>query len=314
MPRPRADERARRLIAILGVLEPDAVISLTDLAEQLGVSPAEIGADLVTLSMCGIAPYDPSALVPLLIEGDVVEVFGEVPAIRGPSRLSAAEAGALLAALQAAGFSAEDPLARRILDASAASFDATQIEHVVRAAAVPHDASVYEHLARALKERTVVRIAYEKPGEATATSRDVEPVVLFAERGVWYLTGWCRLARGWRTFRVDRVRSASLTGERLSAERAASPASARAFDPAGLPTARLRFETASDFTQRDWPGAVLVSDEGGAAVVDAPFGGTAWIARRVVARLGSVEVLAPDEVRDAVAALASEVRATLPSA
>jgi len=95
---PSTSERARRVIALLGQLAPDTRISIADLAAEVGASQAQLAADLETLAMCGVAPYDPGDLMPLLIEDGMVEVWGELPAVRGPVRLSAAEARALAAA------------------------------------------------------------------------------------------------------------------------------------------------------------------------------------------------------------------------
>jgi predicted DNA-binding transcriptional regulator YafY len=49
----------------------------------------------------------------------------------------------------------------------------------------------------------------------------------------------------------------------------------------------------------------------GSLLVEVPFAGTDWIARRVIARLGAVEALAPEVVRTAVLALAREELARL---
>jgi predicted DNA-binding transcriptional regulator YafY len=108
------------------------------------------------------------------------------------------------------------------------------------------------------------------------------------------------------------VRRAEPTGERF--ENVVAPASAvapTAFAPEGLPVATLRFAAGEPFIAREWPGGRIVSaDEAdGSTLAEVPFAGTGWIARRVVARLGKVEVLAPKEVRDAVATLAGEIAA-----
>jgi proteasome accessory factor C len=309
MSRPTAAERARRLLALLGRLKPGTRIPLDDLARELGITPAEVASEFETLSVCGVWPYDPLGLVPVFVDDDAIEVFGEVPALRGPVRLSAREASALAAAMQTAGFKASDPLPSRLLAAASATFDADEVEHVVRASIESHDPSVYETLARASAERRVVTIDYLGTTDDRPVSRDVEPIALFAERGAWYLTAWCRRAGGWRTFRLDRMRTVRASDERFSDARAVSAGSPRAFDPAGLPTARLRFARAEEFTERDWPGAVVAETTAeGAALVDVPFAGMAWIARRVCARLGEVEVLEPPSLRTAVAELAGGER------
>jgi len=303
---PSTSERARRVIALLGQLAPDTRISIADLAAEVGASQAQLAADLETLAMCGVAPYDPGDLMPLLIEDGMVEVWGELPAVRGPVRLSAAEARALAAALQAAGIGAGDPLAERLLDAAASGgFDAADLERTVRAASSAHETEVFESLAQALDSSSVVTLAYVRGGSEEATCRDVEPLALFAERGAWYLTGWCRKVGAWRTFRVDRIREATVSGDSFDPSVHGAPALGSAFDTAGLPCARLRFAPGEVFSDREWPGAhVLHTDEDGATIVDVPFGGTDWIARRVVARLGTVVVLEPSGLRQAVRELA----------
>jgi predicted DNA-binding transcriptional regulator YafY len=109
-----------------------------------------------------------------------------------------------------------------------------------------------------------------------------------------------------RTFRIDRVRGADVTGEEFELVASVSPDTAvTAFAPEGLPVARLRFSAGEPFVEREWPGGRVVSEEpDGATIAEVPFAGTGWIARRVVARLGAVEVLEPAEIRAAVAEIA----------
>ncbi len=300
--------RARRLIALLGRMKNGSVISLAEMAAEVGSSPAELAADLTTLSMCGIAPYSPWELVPLSIEGDRVEVFGSVPAMRGPVRLSLAEAEALSAALSAAGFSADDPLNAKLAAATSASLDAEELAKTLRTETAGHDVEVFEALAAAIRDHRTVKLAYQRDGADAPGERTVEPLQLLADRGAWYLSAWCREADDFRTFRVDRIRGLEATGEPFApAAHGTSGLSSTAFSAEGLPVARLRFAGPGTFVERDWPGSRLVEQrENGDEIAEVPFAGTDWIARRVVARLGSVEALEPETVRAAVVALARE--------
>lgn len=301
-----AADRARRTIALLGQLAPHSRTPLATLARQVGATPAELAEDIVALSMCGVWPYDPYELFPVDIEGRDVVVYGEMPAIRGPVRLSEGEAAALAAALQAAGFSAEDPLTARVLDSASTGFDAADLESTLRSAFQTHDRAVYESLADAVTSRAVLTIEHAKPGEETPTRREIEPTALFTERGAWYVTAWCRSSEAWRTFRVDRIRSASATGERFE-PRAGSETPDGAFSVEGLPVATLRFAPGERFDVREWPGGrVTAQDEDGSLTVAVPYGGTAWLARRVAARLGAVVAVEPTEIREAVRAVAAD--------
>lgn len=298
-----AADRARRLIALLGKLHDGARLSIEGLAEELGVTTRDLASDLDALSMCGVAPYDPGTLVPIIVEDGFVEVFGDLPAVKGAIRLSPAEATALASALQTAGFSASDPLTTRLLEASSAGFDAGELERMVRTAIASHQPEVYESLAAAIRDRRIVEIEYAAIGDESASCREVEPASLFAERGAWYLQAWCRTAGDWRTFRIDRIRSANVTRETFE-PRDAAPA-AVAFRDEGSLTARLRFAPDEQFTEREWPGARIAEQcTDGSLLVEVPFMGTAWIARRVAARLGAVEVIEPQQVRAAVREIA----------
>lgn len=65
---------------------------------------------------------------------------------------------------------------------------------------------------RAIAEQLVVSIDY-LDRHAVGTRRQVEPVGVVSLDDDWYLVGWCRLRDDARTFRLDRVRGAELTGE-----------------------------------------------------------------------------------------------------
>ena len=310
-----AADRARRLIALLGRLKEGTRVPLADLAAELDTSPAELAGDLVTLSLCGIAPYTPMELVPVLVDGEFVEVWGSIPAMRGPVRLSAAEANALAAALAAAGFAADDPLVSRLLEASSTSFDAEELGRTLRTVGVAHERATFELLADAIAKHEAVAIAYQREGAETPGVRTVEPLQLFADRGAWYLSAWCRKAGGYRTFRVDRIRAAEYSGETFDpARRARAATSPSALSTDGLPVARLRFSAEEAFSEREWPGGrVAEKTADGSLLVDVPFAGTDWIARRVGARMGAVEALEPAEVRIAVSAVARDELARLDS-
>lgn len=65
---------------------------------------------------------------------------------------------------------------------------------------------------RAIAEQLVVAIDY-LDRHSVATRREVEPVGVVSLDDDWYLVGWCRLRDDARTFRLDRVHGAELTGE-----------------------------------------------------------------------------------------------------
>jgi predicted DNA-binding transcriptional regulator YafY len=63
---------------------------------------------------------------------------------------------------------------------------------------------------RAIADQRVVVLAYlDQAG--VPSQREVEPVGVVSLDEAWYLVGWCRLRKGARTFRLDRIADAQLT-------------------------------------------------------------------------------------------------------
>lgn len=68
---------------------------------------------------------------------------------------------------------------------------------------------------RAAIARNVLRVSYsDRQGNATA--RDIEPLGVVYHHDAWYTVAWCRLRKGLRHFRVDRMVDIAGTGERFA--------------------------------------------------------------------------------------------------
>ena len=65
----------------------------------------------------------------------------------------------------------------------------------------------------AIRERRLVEIEYQKEGEETSSTRVVEPYSLERELPNWRVHTWDRTRDGERSFRLDRMRSATLLDE-----------------------------------------------------------------------------------------------------
>ena len=307
MPKAPSAEQARRLLLLIGLLEPRTEMPLSDLADTLGVSVSQVASDLELLSMCGIAPYSPGDLVPLYVDGDTVNVYGAVPALDRRVRLSPAEARALAAALQAAGRTADDALVGRLLEA-ASDADPHDIERVVRATAAA-DPGNHATLSLAAGRHEAVLITYQTGGSEALTERVIEPHALLNERGTWYVEAFCRMAGAIRTFRIDRIRDAVLTEEHFDPKPVTVPGTSLPIQ--GLPRALVRLAAGVELPEREWPGMRVLSEDASGTLVELPYAGTGWISRQVASYLGAAEVLEPAEVREAVSCLAAAELAAL---
>ncbi|HEY3317725.1 MAG TPA: WYL domain-containing protein [Coriobacteriia bacterium] len=304
MPRANAADRARRMMALLPLLTPGAELPLADLAASLGATPAQIAADVATLSMCGLPPYSPDELVEAFVEDGAVHVFSAPPALDRPLRLTPAEAAALAAALEACGRAADDPLRLKLAEAASPP-DAADLSWAVYAATTPGGlAEIHAIVASATSRHEALRIEYFSAGRGELTERVIEPWALGLDRGAWYVSAFCRRAGAERVFRLDRMHTIEPIGETFT-----PPANARTPVPAfpedgAVRHAAVRFSGATDLSSREWPGALFREAEGDDTFADVPYASPAWVGRRVAARLGSAEVLEPAEVREEVTAAA----------
>ena len=307
MPRANAADRARRMMALLPLLTPGAELPLAHLAETVGATPAQIVADVATLSLCGLPPYSPDELVEAFVEDGLVRVYSAPPALDRPLRLTPAEATALGAALEACGRGPQDAL-RRKLAAAAVAPDADDLSWAVYAATTPGGlAEIHAIVASATIRHEALRIEYFSAGRGALTARVIEPWALGLDRGAWYVSAFCRLAGAERVFRLDRIHTIEPIGEMF-----APPAHVRPPVPAfpedcAVRRTTIRFSADGDLSSRDLPGALFRPEEGDDTLADVPFASPGWIARKVVARLGDAEVLEPAEVRAQTAAAAGRM-------
>ena len=82
-------------------------------------------------------------------------------------------------------------------------------------AELPPEPDHLETLRRAVRDGEVIAITYLSLGTNRTTIRAIEPLIVHASMGSWYVRAHCRLAGDRRVFRVDRIRSARPTGERF---------------------------------------------------------------------------------------------------
>jgi proteasome accessory factor BC len=231
-------------------------------------------------------------------DGDVVtvekELYGDV--FRRPPKLTPLEARAIRLAIEYVGptiaAEAHTPLrrVRKKLEETFGRFDLAGTPE-------PSDASAEESLVKVLSDgaekRVVVEIEYLKEGDDTPSLRRVEPYTIERELPVWRVHTWDLSVDAARTFRLDRMRSARLTGEHFEAR--------DGFDPSYLRNPRVARLLHSPAVAR-WKlerGARPLTD--GAAIADVPYKTEDWLLSEVLADRGETIVLEPQRIREVVA-------------
>src|SRR5262249_30514319 len=98
---PRAPEHLPRLLALVRALARSRVLPVARLCDELGVSEADLRADIELLSLCGLPPYGPDNLIEIQVVGDRVRLSNRVLA-PPPLMLSDEEAAGMRLALKIA--------------------------------------------------------------------------------------------------------------------------------------------------------------------------------------------------------------------
>lgn len=175
------------------------------------------------------------------------------------------------------------------------------------------DPAVVAELGSAAGERQQVAFAH-RPPDGEAQQRTVDPYGVVFHAGRWYVVGHDHLRRALRTFRVDRIDTVSRTGRRFALpegfDAAAEVVDTLAAVPYGVDVCVV-LHTDVDHARRLVPptvGTVTSHVDGALLQVGAT---SADDAARHLALLGvGFTVVGPDEVREAVRALAASLAAS----
>jgi len=205
------------LYALVEALRAHAprLLRAADLARRFEVSTRTIERDLLALQLAG---------VPIYAQPGPGGGYGlHVEATLPPLNLTPAEAAALATALAATGAMPFAAAGRSALQKLAAVMATGARDRAVRLASHVRVATVAGGCARAVAEvvqqglidSVAIALTY-CDREERATARVVEPVGVLGTPSGWYLVAWCRLRQAPRVFRLDRIRHAALTTERVA--------------------------------------------------------------------------------------------------
>ncbi len=308
-----ATSRVQRLLTMVPWLVSRQGIGIEEAATGLGISEAQLKADLDLLFLCGSGPM-PDELIEASYEGGRV-VVENAEAIARPLRLTVDEAIALIVGLRslaASGAGEHEAVDRALAKLSEATGAVPGVDRVVVAPdETTGEAETVATLRSALDAGRRVHLGYHVPSRDERTERDVDPLRLAHVEGHWYLEGWCHRAQDVRLFRTDRIEAVDV----LAA--AAEP-------PEGVTVRDLSTGTYQAdehdlrVTLRLSPPAHWVAEyypvtgreaTGEDLLVTLPTSDEGLVRRLVLGLGGAAEIIAPTELRRSVAAHAADALA-----
>ena len=321
---PVAPDRLARVLTMLRYLTAEnrtGNISVADVQKDLAMSREEIEADLRLLNLVnhGGGTY----LITASMGDESIEVTPEPAgqALAEPVRLFPMMARAVSLALDLlegqVALEGKTPLesVRRKLEALGP--DPHEQRSVTAENLHPPDTEVTRAIARSLNRRRVVSLEYYTPAREELTTREIEPHLMFRTGEAWYLQAYCHLAGAQRTFRLDRIRSATMLSQ-VFTSRDDLDVSFRhnpepPFASEGCEWAVLRYPNTPRSVLED-SGIILIDDEGERRDDEEdgfkgriPFLDSSWLIRHILARGGEEVLQEPHDLRREVAQAAEQL-------
>lgn len=313
-------DRLGRLLFIVPYVAHRDGVPLTELAEKLGATVAQIEADLDLLAMVGQPPLTPDHLIDLYVEDDVVYVDLDQSLSR-PLQLTHEEASALVLGARLVGGlgglrEALDAVLAKIADRlNPADRERLRVssERIGVSSDQASEAPAAELRAAVEQQREVVLDYYSASSDRQKCYR-LRPLALISHGGIEYLVALDVEAEGQeKLFRLDRVGRVELTDARftppdeLDLERFRTQ---RLYfgERAATAEVRLSAKAAAQVVERFRKEDVTREPEG-AVRVRVSTSSSAWLSRWVLPFGLDAEVVAPGEAREYLAELCEQAAA-----
>ncbi len=306
MPGVDAATRLRQILLMLPWLAGRGQTPVAELSAKFGLQPDEVVALLERAACCGLPPYTPDRLVDIIVADGMVEVCPG-PHLSRPLRLSAAEGFAVAATARALlsipGADESGPLATAAEKLEAALGERSRL-------AVNLDSpSLLARALAAAEKRETIEVEYHSAAHDETTVREIDPHLVYAREGHWYLDAYCHMARGVRHFRLDRVRAIRPTGRNCSGERTAASDPEAPVPGPDSTTVRLDVPASACWIADTYPVYSVEVGGEGRLEISLPVSGRAWL-ERLMLRVGpGGRVLSPAELVGAPAKAAHRILA-----
>ncbi len=312
-------ERFARLVTLASILieggRAGRRLHLEDLCRTLKVSDQELREDIAVLNVVNFGAGTYVLYAEIGADGSIEvdpEPYGD--SFARPARLLPVEAKALIAAI--------DLIGEHIPEGSLSSVRAKVVsalgedpahEGLQVAPRGGDDTEITAVVSRAIATQRLLSFEYYKENEDEFSARTVEPYALMNGREGWYLASYDPSREDMRHFRLDRIKSATVTDEFFAPRSDIDPSA----DVDGWPRTG---EVPSSRRARIWISperarwareerTVVAELEDGAVIVELGFAGVDWLVREVLKEAGDAVVLDPEDARTEVRSAAEAIRA-----
>jgi predicted DNA-binding transcriptional regulator YafY len=303
-------ERFARLVTLASILiqagRGGRLLKEDELRAALQVSGQELREDIGLLNVVNFGAGTYVLYAEILPDGTVEidpEPYGD--SFARPARLLPVEAKALVAAIDLIGEHIPEGSLTSVRAKVVAALGEDPAEEGLQvAAAGADDVEIARVVSKAIAARRLLSFEYYKENEDEFSERTVEPYALINGREGWYLGSYDPSRGSVRHFRLDRIKSATVTDTTFEPRSDVDPAA----DAGGWPrtgevpaSSRARVWISPERARwaREERAAAAELDDG-AVIVELGFAGVDWLVRETLKEAGDAVVLAPADARDAV--------------
>jgi predicted DNA-binding transcriptional regulator YafY len=289
--------KINRLLEISLILLNKKTVTAAELADKFNVSTRTIYRDIDELSAAGVPVFTNKG------SGGGIALL-ENYAIN-KAMLTEHERDSILLALktlQATKYPEIDAILEKIgaVFKKAAAADWVHIEFSPWGSG-PNDENKFLNIKKAILESRVVSFDYIN-ADGVLSRRQVEPMQLDFKGQAWYVWGYCKTRRDFRTFRISRIRSMEVTEERFVRR---PPEETKDEEPTNTPknlvTLKLRFQPENLYrVYDDYNQERITRNADGTYDVTVTFPEDEWVYGYIMSFGDRVEVLEPPHIRDII--------------
>jgi predicted DNA-binding transcriptional regulator YafY len=289
--------KINRLLEITLILLNKNTVTAGELAARFDVSTRTIYRDIDELSSAGVPVFTNKG------SGGGISLLENFAINR--ALLTEHERDSLMLALktlQATKYPEIDVILEKIgaVFKKAASADWVQIEFSPWGSG-PNEENKFLDVKRAILECKVVTFDYIN-ADGILSHREVEPMLLLFKSQAWYVWGYCKKRRDFRTFRISRIRNMVVTDGGFVRRPLASAAEEEPeVAPKKQVTLKLRFQPEDLYrVYDDYDEERIALNPDGTYDVTVTFPEDEWVYGYIMSFGCYVEVLEPPHIRDIV--------------
>jgi proteasome accessory factor BC len=312
-------ERFALLVTLASILieagRAGRLLSSTELCSALKISDLELREDIGVLNVVNFGAGTYVLYAEIHPDGTIEvdsEPYGD--SFARPARLLPVEAKALIAAIDLIGEHIPEGSLTSVRRKVVGALGEDPVHEGLQFATLGgDDTQISEVVSSAIARRRRLSFEYYKENEDEFSTRLVEPYALINGREGWYLASFDPTRDSVRHFRLDRIKSATVTDESFEARNDVDPAA----DVDGWPRTG---EVPASSRARVWISPerarwareernVVAELSDGAVIVELGFAGVDWLVRETLKEAGDAVVLEPAEAREAVRQAAERIGA-----